>query len=110
MNPDPDDALRASARALLEAVYELYGNPEECDDCYELNDSGNNDSCALHSSETLWKAIVGMETVLGPCICGHAVYEHEEDDARHCRILSCHCRTFRLPDGESDAIKRSSND
>lgn len=82
-------------RELREAALDVFGDPEDCDDCSELGDT----PCRIHGvnpmSQRLLKAIENAEDVLGQCECGHERDEHEPEDHRACR--KCACRNFRLP-------------
>lgn len=90
------EKLERVLRMLREAALDVFGDPEDCDDCTELDSTGT--ACRIHSASplanNLIKAITATEDALGPCECGHARAAHNEDDLRPCR--SCHCRNFRL--------------
>lgn len=81
-------------RELREAALDVFGNPEDCDDCSELGDT----PCRIHGvnpvSQRLYKAVEAAEDILGPCVCGHARDQHQSEDARACH--KCECRNFRL--------------
>jgi hypothetical protein len=93
--PTPPSPWGTALRELREAALDAFGNPDDCDDCSELQDN----PCRIHSSgpmaSRLYRAVLFSEDLLGPCTCGHPRQYHERDDERRCK--HCACRSFALP-------------
>ncbi len=87
-----NDELREQFIALYRAALALYGDPEDCDDCADLNDR----PCRIHSPETntLYYEMLASEEILGLCHCGHKRSQHHDEDTTRCR--ECGCDGFLL--------------
>lgn len=88
-------------RELLEAVYSVCQPYDDCDDCGDKSEAGNDEPCAVHRSSRLFHAVVATEQLLGPCQCGHQRSDHWDEDTTKCR--ECDCEAFRLPAAEPPA-------
>lgn len=99
-HPPRLDALTPTAalRQFYEAVLVVWGDVENCEDCADKSEAGNDQPCALHGSELVYAAILQAQRVLGPCRCGHTSDEHFDEDTTRCRV--CDCPAFKLPKEE----------
>jgi len=88
-------------RALRDAVAVLWGNPEDCEDCADIEERGErHEPCQIHGSDRLFMAMRAADEVLGPCRCGHPASQHHDEDTTRCK--ACDCNAFRLPPAQED--------
>jgi hypothetical protein len=108
-----DRAALAKAREALAAFREAglnaFGDPEDCEDCATIADSGEGDGCRLHMDTAvatgLFRAVEAGEDLLGPCPCGHTRKQHDDEYERRCVQTGCSCRSFTLPASASPATR-----
>jgi hypothetical protein len=82
-------------RELRDAIVYVWGDVENCEDCGDKAEAGNDVPCAVHESTRLYQAIRAADEVLGPCVCGHPSSRHHDEDTTHCKV--CQCEAFQLP-------------
>jgi len=88
--------MRVALLRLRDAALIALGNPEDCDDCGDLDAAGECRPCFMHDAggTALWKAVCAAEDALGPCHCGHMREEHDDEYERRC--LQCNCKRFEF--------------
>jgi len=91
MSTETKTDFRSELRALVYACYAVNGDPEDCDDCGDLEDR----PCKLHSDVAFYQAVLQAERALGSCLCGHERDAHHSEDTTRCK--TCRCRGYEIP-------------
>lgn len=87
-------ALRSTIRTMRDAIQGILGDPENCEECAALSETGDDSPCRCCASADIWNAYQVANEVLGPCECGHKCSEHFDEDTTRCRL--CECSMFKL--------------
>ena len=96
-------AERVTLRELRDAVLSVWGDVEDCHDCYARDIATITDKtidgppCELHGNDRLYRALLATDELLGPCVCGHARSQHDVEDSTACRMCPETCHGFTLP-------------